>query len=109
MCFLTSTPPPSPVPVPRWLYMQPSGSCSSSNRLPPLAEHVVDEFGHGLGAAVAPFVSLVLQQVHHLTDELGEEDGDVLVALGCRHLLEVAAVLLSQAATFVFTHLPGVT
>lgn len=85
-----------------------TGSCSSSHRLPPLTKHVVDEFGHGLGAAVAPFVGAVLQLLHHLPDELGEEDGDVLVALGRRHLLEVAAVLLSQAAAFVFADLPGV-
>lgn len=85
-----------------------TGSCSSSHRLPPLTKHVVDEFGHGLGAAVAPFVGAVLQLLHHLSDELGEEDGDVLVAFGRRHFLEVAAVLLSQAAAFVFADLPGV-
>lgn len=85
-----------------------TGSCSSSHRLPPLTKHVVDEFGHGLGAAVAAFVGAVLQLLHHLPDELGEEDGDVLVAFGRRHFLEVAAVLLSQAAAFVFTDLPGV-
>lgn len=92
----------------RWFYLQPPASCSSSHWLPPLPKHVVDELGHGLGATVASFVGPLLQLLHHLADELGEEDGDVLVALGCRHLLEVAAVLLSQAAAFLFTDLPGV-
>lgn len=50
----------------------------------------------------------MLQLLHHLPEELGEEDGDVLVALSRRHLLEVAAVLLSQEAALVFTDLPGV-
>ncbi|KAF3855210.1 hypothetical protein F7725_023265 [Dissostichus mawsoni] len=67
----------------------------------------VKELGHGLGAAVAPPVGSVLQELHHLSDELCEECGDVLVALGRRHLLEVAAVLLSKAAALLLTHLPG--
>lgn len=101
--------PPSPAPFSHRFHMHPPGSCSSSDRLPPLSKHVVDEFGHGLGAAVAPLVGPVLQLLHHLPDKLGEEDGDVLVALGRRHLLEVAAVLLRQASAFVFADLPGVT
>lgn len=79
-----------------------------SHRLPPLAKHIVDEFSHRLRAAVATSVSSVLEMLHHLPDELSKEVGDVLVALGCWHLLEVTAVLLSQAATLVLTHLPSV-
>lgn len=80
-----------------------------SHRLPPLSKHIVDELGHGLGAAVAPPVSSVLKVLHHLPDELSEEIGDILVALCRRDLLEVAAVLLSQAAALIFAHLAGVT
>lgn len=86
-----------------WLKLGPS------HWLPPLAKHIVDELGHRLGAAVASSVGSVLEVLHHLPDELGEEIGDVLVALGCWDLLEVTAVLLSQAAALILTHLPGVT
>lgn len=95
MCFLTSPSLLRQFSSSRWFYLQPPASCSSSHRLPPLPKHIVDQLGHGLGAAVASFVGPLLQLLHHLADELGKEDGDVLVALGCRHLLEVAAVLLS--------------
>lgn len=79
----------------------------TSHRLPPFAKHVVDEFGHGFGAAVAPPVGSVLQVLHHLPDELREEVGNVLVALSRRNLLEVTAVLLRQGAAFLLLHLTG--
>jgi len=53
------------------------------HRFPPLAKHIVDKFGHGLGATVASPVGTVLQVLHHLPNELCEEVGDVLVALSC--------------------------
>ncbi|TNN77255.1 hypothetical protein EYF80_012562 [Liparis tanakae] len=81
---------------------------STSHGLPPLAEHVVDELGYRLGAAVAPAVGAVLEVLHHAADESREEAGDVVVTLGGRDLLEVAAALLGQAAALVLTHLPGV-
>lgn len=77
----------------------------TSHWFSPLAKDIVDEFGHGLGAAVAPPVGSVLEVLHHLPDELGEEVGDVLVALGRWHLLEVTAVLMRQAAGFLLSYL----
>lgn len=96
-------------PVPFFLSMHLPLTDNPSHRLPPLAEHVVDEFGHGLGSAVAPPVGPVPELLHHLADQLREEVGDVLVALGRRHLLEVAAALLGQPTALVLAHLPGVT
>lgn len=87
----------------------PPRASGPSHRLPPLAEHIVDELGHGLGAAVAPPVCPVPQLLHHLADEQREEVGNVLVALGRRHFLEVAAALLGEAPALVLAHLPRVT
>lgn len=93
-----------------WVHAEsPSPPAAPSHGLPPLSKHIVDELGHGLGAAVAPAVCSVLEVLHHLPDELGEEIGDILVAFCRRDLLEVAAVLLSQAAALIFAHLAGVT
>lgn len=96
------------VQVPSVIPYPPTAS-GPSHRLPPLAEHVVDELGHGLGATVAPPVSPVPELFHHLADEQREEVGDVLVALSCGHFLEVAAALLGKAPALVLAHLPGVT
>ena len=79
-----------------------------SNGLPPLAKDVVDKLGHGFGAAVAPAVGPVLQVLHHVPHQLGEEVGDLQVVLGRRHLLEVALVLQGHGAGLLLAHLPAV-
>lgn len=82
---------------------------STSNRLPSLPKHVVDEFGHRLRAAVATSVCPVLQVLHRLSDQSCKEVGDILVALSSRDFLEGAVVLLCQAAALLLVHLPHVT
>lgn len=86
----------------------PPAASRLSHRLPPLAEHIVDELGHGLGATVAPPVRPVPELFHHLADEQREEVGNVLVALSRRHFLEVATALLGEAPALVLAHLPRV-
>lgn len=79
-----------------------------SNRLSPLSKDIVDELGHGLGATVPSAVTSMLKMFHHMPDEFGEEVGDIQVVLCCRHLLEVAFVLLGQGAALLLTHLTAV-
>lgn len=83
---------------------------SLSDGLPPLAEDVVDELGHGLGAAVAPALGHVAvpQVLHDVAHQLGEEVGDGQVVLGGRHLLEVAPVLQRRRPALLLAHLPAV-
>ena len=83
-------------------------STPPSDRFPPLAEDIVDELGHGLRATVATEVGPVLQVIHDVADELGEEVGYLQVVLCCRNLLEVASVLLSQGTALFLKHLTGV-
>ena len=78
------------------------------HRLPSFSKDIVDELGHRLGAAVVAPVSSTVFVVHHYpANEASKKVDDVLVALSCRHLLEVAVVLLRQASAFLLVHLSG--
>ena len=55
---------------------------SLSHRLPPLAEDIVDEFGHGLGAAGASPALLGFAALAGVLHHLGEYECHLLVVLG---------------------------
>lgn len=79
------------------------------HRFPSFSKDIVDELGHRLGAAVVAPVSSTVFVVHHYpANKASKKVDDVLVALSCRHLLEVAVVLLCQASALLLVHLSGV-
>lgn len=53
-------------------------------------------------------VCTVLYVLHYMTNELSEEVGYLQVVLCCRHLLEVATVLLSQGSALLLTYLTSI-
>lgn len=81
---------------------------SRSHWFPPLSEHVVDELGHGLGAAGASSALLGFAAQAGVLHHLGEDERHLLVVLGHRQLVELAAVLGSQALTLLSLDLPHV-
>lgn len=76
----------------------------NSHWLPPLAKDVVDEFGHGLGAAGASPAFLGLAAQASILHHLGEYERHLLVVFSCWELEELAVKLSRQALTFFTQH-----
>lgn len=91
-----------------WVLVASVSVCWRSNlshRFPPLSKHVIDELGHGLGAAGAPPTLLRLAVQASIAHHLGEHERHLLAVLGGRQLIEQAAHLARQLLALLPAHL----
>lgn len=83
-------------------------SCSCSHRFPPLAEHIVNEFGHGLGAAGSAPALFGFSAQAGVAHQLCKHERNLLVALSRGELVELAVPISRQPLTLLLAHLTHV-